>query len=131
MVSRDRRRHGPKTEKEDDNPKPNRKSIDQDAKDTRKMERSPNELISLAGIVRYVGRFADSTCTPAPEEKALCNYIRGVKTADAEGDDVVEGGGGADVDEADETGDEGCYNDGEEWDCGFGFNLRGRISQDV
>lgn len=126
MRSRNRRRHGPKTKEEDNNGEPDRKSIHQDAKDTRKTERSPNELIGLAGIIREVGHFANSTCAPAPEEKAFGDDIGSVETADAEGNDIVEGGGGANVDEADETGDEGCYDDGEEGDCGFGLDLADR-----
>ena len=87
------------------------------------MKRSPNKLISLARIILDVRRFTDRTRASAPEEQALGNDVGGVETADAEGDDVVEGCGGADVDEADEAGDEGCYHDGEEGDCGFGLDL--------
>lgn len=88
------------------------------------MKWSPNKLISLACISRDVCRFTNSTCTSAPEEKALGNDVRSVETAHAKGDDVVESGGGADVDQTDEAGDEGCYDDGEEWDCGLRLDLQ-------
>lgn len=124
MRSRNRRRDGPKAEKENNSPKDHRPNIDNNTKNTRKVERSPDKLVSLAGIVRDVCRISDSTGTPAPEEKALRDDVRGVETAYAEGYDVVESGGGADVDEADEAGDEGCYDDCEEGDCGLCLDLR-------
>ena len=87
------------------------------------MERPPNKLISLSRITLDVRRFTDRTRASAPQQQALGNDVRGVETTDAEGDDVVEGCGGADVDEADKAGDEGCYHDCEKRDCGFGLNL--------
>ena len=80
------------------------------------MERSPNKLISLARITLDVRRFTDRTRASTPEQQAFGNDIRGVKTTDTEGDDVVEGRGGAEVDEADKAGNEGCYYDGEKGD---------------
>ena len=72
----------------------------------------------------------DGTRTSAPEEEAFGDDVGGVEAADAEGDDVVECGGRADVDEADEAGDDGCYHDREKRDCGFGLDLRD-VSQSV
>ena len=129
MRGRNRRRHRPKAKKEDDNPKKHRESIDQDAEDTWKMKRTPDKLISPVRIVRDVGRFANGTCAPAPEEEALCDDVGCVETADAEGDDIVEGGGGADVNEADQAGNQGCYHDGQERDCSFGLDLSGFVSR--
>ena len=121
-----RRGHGPEAEKENDDPKCDRERIDQDAKDARKMKRPPHELVSRAAIVRDVRRVPDCARAPAPKEEALGDEVGGVEAADAEGDDVVEGGGGAEVDEADEAGDEGCDDDGEQGDGGFGLDLRRR-----
>ena len=130
MLGCNGRSDGPKAEEENNNPKHHRERIDQDPKDTRKPKRSPNKLVGLAGIVRDVARFADGTRASAPEQEAFGDDIGGVEAADAQGDDVVKGGGGADIDEADEAGDDGCYHDGEEGDCGFGLDLR-VISQSV
>lgn len=92
MRSGDRSCNRPEAEKEDDNPENHCPSVDHNAKDTRKMERSPNKLISLACIIRDVGRLSDSTCASAPEEKAFCDDVRSVETAYAEGNDIVESG---------------------------------------
>ena len=62
------------------------------------MKRSPDKLVSFACIVRDVCCLSDSTGASAPEEKALGDDVRSVETAHAQGDDVVESGGGADVD---------------------------------
>ena len=124
MLGRNGRSNGPKAKKENDNPKHHRESIHQNPKDTRQPKRSPNKLISLTGIVCDVARFADGTRASAPKEEAFGDDVRGVEAADAEGDEVVEGGGREDVDEADETGDEGGYHDGEEGDCCSGLDLR-------
>ena len=98
MLGRNGRSNRPKAKEENDNPKRHRERIHQDPKDTRKPKRSPNKLVGFAGIVRDVARFADGTRASAPEEEAFSDDVGGVEAADAEGDDVVEGGGGADVD---------------------------------
>ena len=119
-----RRGHGPEAEEENDDPKRDREHIDQDAEDAREVKRPPHQLVGLAAVIRDVGRFPDRARAPAPKEEALGDEVRGVEAADAEGDDVVEGGGGAEVDEADEAGDEGCDYDGEQGDRGLGLDLR-------
>ena len=129
-LRRNGRSNRPKAEEENDNPKHHREHIHQDPEDTWKPKRSPKKLVSLAGIVRDVARFADGTRASAPEEEAFGDDVGGVEAADAEGDDVVEGGGRADVDKADEAGDDGCYHDGEKRNCGFGLDLRD-VSQSV
>lgn len=65
----------------------------------------------------------DEARAAAVEEESLRDDVGCVQGADAEGDDGVEGGGGADVDETDEDGDEGGDDDGEGWDGGFGLEL--------
>ena len=106
MRSRDRRRHRPEAEKEDDDAENHRPGVNDDTENARKMKGAPHKLIRLACIIRDVCRLFNSTSASAPEKKALCDDIRSVQTAHAERYDVVEGGGRADVDQADETGDE-------------------------
>lgn len=129
MRSRDRSRYRPEAEEENDEAENHCPSVDNDTKDTRKMKRSPDKLISLAYLIRNVCRLYDSTGTSTPEEKALCDDVRSVEAAYTEGYDIVEGRGGADVDQADEAGDERRYQDGEERDGGLGLNLQG-VSQE-
>ena len=89
------------------------------------MERAPDQLISLAVIVPDLASLPDAIRAAAPEEEGFRDDVGRVEAADAEGDDVVEGGGGADVDEADGAGDEGGDEDGEEGDGVFGLDLWG------
>ena len=98
MLGRNGRSDRPKAKEENDDPKRHRERIHQDPKDTRKPKRSPNKLVGFAGIVRDIARFADGTRASAPEQEAFGDDVGGVEAADAEGDDVVEGGRGADVD---------------------------------
>lgn len=128
LRSRDGRRHGPKAKEEYNDPETHSPNVDDNAKKTWKMKRSPDKLVSFACITRDVCHFADSTGTSTPEEKALDDDVRGVETAHAQGDDIVESGGGADVDQTDETGNEGCYDDCEERDRGLRLDLQG-VSQ--
>ncbi len=123
MRGRHRRRDRPKAKEENNNPKHHRKRIHPHPHRPRQPKRAPDQLIRLAAVVRDVRRPADLARAPAPEEQGLGDDVGGVEAADAEGDDVVEGGGGADVDEADEAGDEGGDEDGEEGDGGFGLHL--------
>lgn len=71
----------------------------------------------------------DEAGAAAVEEKRFGDDIGGIEGADAEGDDGVEGCGGAHIDEADEDSDEGGDDDGEGWDGGFGLELVLRVSQ--
>lgn len=48
------------------------------------------------------------------------------EAGDDEAEDGVEGGGGADVDEGDEEGDECCGDEGEDGEFGAGFDLKWR-----
>ena len=75
MRGRDRRRHGPKAEEEDDDSENDRPNVDDDAKDPRKTERPPDELIGLAGIICSVFCHSDSTCASSPEEQCLYDYV--------------------------------------------------------
>jgi len=54
----------------------------------------------------------DPACAAPVEEEGLGDNVRGVQRGDAEGNDVVEGGGGTDVDEADHAGGDGGDDDG-------------------
>ena len=116
-----RRRNRPKAKEENNNPKRHRERIHQDAHEPRQPKRSPDELVGLAGII--VRGAEDGARAAAPEQQALGDDVGGVEAADAEGDDVVEGGRGADVDKADEAGDDGRDHDGQERDRGAGLDL--------
>lgn len=133
MLRTHRRRHRPKAKEENNHPKHHGERIHRNAKNARKPKRAPNQLIGfVASIVVVVcvdfrRGVADGACAAAPEKEGFSDDVGGVEGADAEGDDVVEGGGGADVDEADEAGDEGGDEDGEEGDRGVGLDLRGFV----
>ena len=68
-------------------------------------------------------RVADGAADAVIEEEGFGEDVGGVKGADADGDDVVEGGGGADVDEANSAGDARHDHGCAEGDSGVGLDL--------
>lgn len=86
------------------------------------MKGAPDKLSRFAGIVDAVAG-SDAAGDAAVEEETLGDDVGGVEGADAEGNDVVEGGGGAEVDEADEAGDAGGDDDGVDGDGAADLDL--------
>lgn len=82
------------------------------------MEGAPDELVSVPYAIGHLGGRANGATNAVVEEEGFGKDVGGVQRADAEGDDGIEGGGGADVDEADKTGDKGHDEDGVKWDRG-------------
>lgn len=102
---RHRQLGGPVTEEDDDNDVDHRISVDENTPDARDVERTPHELGAgdiddgvVAGVV-----VVDSAGAATPEKKNRHNQIGGVQTRDSHGDDVVEGDGGADVNQTEQT----------------------------
>lgn len=87
------------------------------------MEGAPDEFVGVPGCVCHLGGVKDGAAEAVVEEQGLGEDVRGVEAADAEGDDVVEGGGGADVDEADGAGDGGHDGDCVHGDRAIGLDL--------
>jgi len=122
-----RRRHGPEAEEEDDAAEGERVQVDRDAEDAGQVKGAPDELARFAsgvvegGFVRGAG--ANAAGEAAVEQEGFGDDVGCVEAADGEGDDVVEGGGGAEVDEADEAGDAGGDDDGVDGDGAAGLDL--------
>ena len=115
-------------EDEDDDAVPDAKGVQQDAPDAGDVEGAPDELVGLPRRPSHLARVADRPPDAVPEKEGLGEDVRGVEAADAEGDDVVEGGRGADVYQADGAGDGGHDQDGVQRDRGACLDLRGRFS---
>jgi len=100
--------------------------VGDDAEDPWNAEGAPDEL-GAGGVDGLVGEVCggegDGAGAAAPEEDGAGDEVGGVKACDSEGDDIVEGDGGADVDEGEEAGDEGCGGDGDDGDGGLGVQL--------
>lgn len=109
-LGRDRRRDGEETEDENDDPKANRDNIDHDSEDAGKMEGTPYEGAGLSRVVNAVPG-ADPAGAAAVEEEALGDDVGCIEVSDTEGNDVVEGGRGSDVDQSNDTGGEGGDED--------------------
>lgn len=93
------------------------------------MEGTPYEGAGLGGVVD-VAPGADAAGAAAVEEEALGDDVGCIQVRDAEGDDVVEGGGGPDVDQADDAGGEGGDEDGVDGDGAAGLDLEvGRFNK--
>ena len=65
----------------------------------------------------------NATCAAVVEEEGLGDDVGGVEAGDTEGYDIVEGGGGADVDEADDAGGHGRDDDCVDRDRGAFLDL--------
>ena len=111
-----------KAKDEDNDPIPHRKSIQQDPPNPRDVEGSPDEFVGVPGGAGHLVGMPNGAADTVPEEESFGEGVGGVEGADAEGDDVIEGGGGADVDETDDAG-----NGGHDEDC---VHRDGRIGTD-
>ena len=91
--------HRPEAEKENDDPEQDGEDIDKRASNSRDAEGPPDESVGVSrvdtGLVGQLDRSGDST----PEKEALGDDIRGVKTTDAERNDIVESSGRTEIDE--------------------------------
>ena len=90
-------KHREETEYKDDNPKPHRERIHSDTENPGQVEGAPDEHAGLGGVVEMAAG-ADGAGAAPVEEEAFDDYVGKVEARYAEGDDVVEGGGGSDVD---------------------------------
>ena len=82
-------------------------AIQKNAPDSGHVEGTPDEFVGVPGCVGHLGGVPDGAAEAVPEEEGFGEDVGGVEGADADGEDVVEGGGGADVYEADGAGDAG------------------------
>ena len=87
------------------------------------MKGSPHQLVGVPSRALHFRGAADVAADAAPEEEGLGDSVGGVEGRDADGEDDVEGGGGAEVDDADEAGDDGDDVDGVEGDGCVGVDL--------
>ena len=110
-------------ENENNDPVPDSERVEQDAPNSRDVERAPDEFVGVPGRAGHLLGRADVPDDAVVEKHALGDGVGSVEATDADGDDGVEGGCGADVDEADDTGDEGHDEDCVHWDGGFGLDL--------
>lgn len=94
-----------KAEDEDNNAIADSKGIEQHAPDPRHVEGTPDQLISLPGVTGHLIGRSDRPANTVPEEEGLGEKVGSVQAAHADGDDIVECCGGADVDQTDGAGD--------------------------
>ncbi len=75
------------------------------------MERSPYQLVGLTGMFGDIFWRHDGSGHAAPEQKDLDDDVGSVHAGDAERDDIVESGGGTNVDQSDQTSYARCNDD--------------------
>ena len=102
--------------------------IEQDAPDAGDVKWTPDEFVGMPGCTGHLVGVPDVASNAVPEQEGFGEHVGGVEAADAEGNDVVEGGCGADVDEAD-----GARNARHDHDCvhgdgGVGLDLLCHLS---
>ena len=118
-------------ENEDNDAIPNTKGIEEDAPDSGNVERAPDELVSIPRGPGHLARVTDRSSNAVPKEESLCQDIRSVETANANGDDIIESGCGADIDQTDGTRNAGHDNDGIQWNSGVGLDLENCFSSNL
>ena len=91
-------------EDEDDDAVADAEAVEEDAPDARDVEGAPDELVGVPGRVGHLVGVPDRAADAVPEEEGLGQDVGCVEAADADGEDVVEGGRRTDVDEADGAG---------------------------
>ena len=87
------------------------------------MEGAPDQFVSVPFGIGHLRGMADGASDAVVEEKRFGEHVGCVEGADAYRDDVVEGRGGADIDEADGAGDAGHYDYCVEGNCRGGLDL--------
>ena len=91
----------PKAEEENNEAESDTQCIVENAEDAGKTERSPDQGAGLGAVGWNFKWRSNRAGTAAPEEKRFHDDVGCVEGGDRKGDDGVEGGGGADVDESD------------------------------
>ena len=117
--SRRRRRcsRRPKAKEEYNDHIHTRPSICYDTKHPSKAERTPCEIAG-SGVCFCLcpwQREFDGSGAAAPKQKGAAYKVGRVEAVDGKGEDIVKGGGGANVDETEEAGYDCGGEDGDEW----------------
>ena len=98
------RHHGEEAEDEDDDAITDTEGVEKDAPHTGDVKGAPDEFVGVPRGAGHLIGVPDRSSDPVPEQEGLGQDVGGVEAADADGDDVVEGGCGTDVYEADGAG---------------------------
>ena len=118
-------------EYEDNDAIPNTKSIEKDAPDPRNMKRPPDEFVSMPCGAGHLGGVTNRSSDAVPKEESLGQDVRSVETADTNGDNIIESGCRADIDQTNGTRNAGHNNDGIQWNSGVGLDLEDCVSSNV
>ena len=116
-LRRCRRDGWPEDEKQDNDQVDARENVVDDSQNTWQAPRAPDQAgaggVGEAG--RGVGREFNATCAAAVKEETGGDEIGAIEAGDGEGDDIVESGRGADVDQRQQASDDGGDGHGPEW----------------
>ena len=115
-------------EDEDDDAVTHTKRVEQDAPNTRDMEWAPDELVGVPGRTGHLAGVTDRPSDAMPKEEAFDEDVGRVEAADADGDDVVEGCCGTNIDQAYGAGHASHDKDCVQWDSGAYLNLFSRFN---
>lgn len=115
-LSRGRRNRWPEAEKQGDGQVDACEGVVDNAEKARYAPRAPDQSVGrgVGERVEGVRRELDATGAAAVEQQSAGDQIGGVQTGDGERDDDGEDGGGANVDEREQAGDNGRDADGPE-----------------
>ena len=93
------------------------------------MKWAPYKFIRMPGMAAHLARFANVAADAPPEKKCLSDSVRAIERRDADGEDDVESSGGAEVDDADETGNASQNIDRVIRNCSLGVHLGEKSSE--
>lgn len=97
-------------EDKDNNTITDTKSVEEDAADTRDVKRAPDEFVCMPRGTGHLTWMTNRASDAMPEKESFGNDVGSVEAADANRDDIVESGCGADVDQANGTRNRGHDN---------------------
>ena len=114
----ERQRRGPKAEEGQHDQVDAGADVDGDAESARDPPGAPRVRVRGVGVA-----VRDVASEAATEQEGARDQVGGVEALQDEGDDVVEGGGAADVDHAQESGEARHDHDGDQGDRGPSADL--------
>ena len=118
-------------EDEDNDAIPNTKSIEEDAPDPGNVKRAPDEFVSMPRGAGHLAGVTNRSSDAVPKEHSFGEDVGSVETADTNGDDIIESGCGADIDQTNGTRDAGHDNDGIQWNSGVALDLEDCVSSNL
>ena len=110
-------------EDENDDAVTDREGIEEDAPNTRDVKGAPDQFVGMPCCTGHLVRVTNGASDAMPQEHGFGDDVGCVEAADADGDNVVEGCRGTNVDQADGARYARHDHDCVQWDSGVFLDL--------